>query len=431
MYRLLFLTLFASFTPFDLNCICAKDTDGTRNDHAARVEHEAAAARDTATEKPVPNVVAGRLVSNDDQPIAGAEVYLFLLGKEELDRKLLARKPSSANGSFRFDHVIDEKEISPERKVSPDEQSRNSVEVVIRSAGYSSRSFALATKDVARQGIFHICEMEPACKFTGRVTGSDGKPVKDARVRMEDAVLSSRWKEINSARTDAEGKFEIDDLMASQTEQSSRIPRHVVKLAGRYGSEICIQQPSLLVEHPDFAARHVYVDTMPGNVDVQLKLPAILEGRVVFNGTGKPVANARIQATTVIDISPRANSFVAKSSDVSTTTDNGGNYRFAALPASRYELWANVPNWTCGNRRDPSSCQQDNSRSGSQGCKGGHSATPAGREEVGQTDFPGGECKGFVLPGSDRFGQRRSCEHALYGCHRRGKNGASRVSREE
>ena len=274
-------------------------------------------------------------------------MYLFLLGKEELDRKLLARKPSSANGSYRFDHVIEEKEISPERKVSPDEQSRNSVEVVIRSAGYSSRSFALATKDVARQGIFHICEMEPACKFTGRVTGSDGKPVKDARVRMEDAVLSSRWKEINSARTDAEGKFEIDDLMASQTEQSSRIPRHVVKLAGRYGSEICIQQPSLLVEHPDFAARHVYVDTMPGNVDVQLKLPAILEGRVVFNGTGKPVANARIQATTVIDISPRANSFVAKSYDVSTTTDNGGNYRFAALPASRYELWANVPNWTC------------------------------------------------------------------------------------
>ena len=144
---------------------------------------------------------------------------------------------------------------------------------------------------------------------------------------MEDAVLSSRWKEINSARTDADGKFEIDDLMASQTEQSSRIPRHVVKLEGRYGSEICIQQPSLLVEHPDFAARQVYVDTMPGNVDVQLELPAILEGRVVFHGTGKPVANARIQATTVIDISPRANSFVAKSYDVSTTTDDGGNYR--------------------------------------------------------------------------------------------------------
>jgi RNA polymerase sigma factor (sigma-70 family) len=151
--------------------------------------------------------------------------------------------------------------------------------------------------------------LEPAKIIKGRITDAGtGKPIPHAPVRI--ASLTHGASNINEFQADAEGRFRANPLSADRYGVSASAPE------GR---------PYLSVEKyfnwPKGAVEH--------SMDFALPQGVVIHGKVTEEGSGRPVAGARIRlARRLFDKSGASNG--------QTASDANGSYRLAALTGPGY-----------------------------------------------------------------------------------------------
>jgi RNA polymerase sigma-70 factor (ECF subfamily) len=302
-----------------------------------------------------PNTITGRAVDENKQPVAGAEVFLFRLNRIDASRKLVAQKTTGADGRFEFDNVIDITREFPGGKLTPfNPQEEEFIQLVVRSPKRATGSQMDIRQRIARDGEFLEISLPPAARLTGRVTGPDGKPVAGALVSRGGSGFTA-WERAQSARTDADGRYEITDSpafsLAKYREQEAKQRNRLEALRSKSNRatadySIFIMPPALSVTHPDFATKYTTHGDVPGTQDVTLQPAAAIDGRVVFGDSKKPATGALVHLQTMrpnptLPTPEQAHSVV----HAEARTDADGKYRFANLPPGHYDLSVELPDW--------------------------------------------------------------------------------------
>jgi protocatechuate 3,4-dioxygenase beta subunit len=304
--------------------------------------------------RPEPNTITGRAVDEKGQPIAGAEAFLFRINRIDASRKLSAKKLTDAEGSYRFENVIDIPKEFPDGKLFPvNPLEEEFVQVYVRAPGRVAAMQMDMRQRIASTGGRFDMKLLPAATLSGRVTGPDDKPVGGALVTVG-GIGYSRWDEVASARTEADGTYEINDVPAysmveyrkKEAEQRRSMNAFRSGNDGASSFSAYVAPPVVTVEHPDFAIKRATYEKIPGTQDVKLLPAAVVEGRVVFGNSTKPARGAVVRLE-----SPRSNGLLPTLEQsmlqhyANTRTDSGGKYRFASVPAGNYKLSAELPDW--------------------------------------------------------------------------------------
>lgn len=297
-----------------------------------------------------PNTIAGRAVNEEGVPIANAEVFLFRIKQSTLEQTPIGQKSTDENGIFRFDNVIDIDKEFPNKKFPSNANIGDELlQAVMRSPGRISVWWLEVPQMVAQQGAYHQLPMAPAATLQGHVTGPDGKPVADAVVYITQGSIG-HWEGASSSRTDAAGNYKIADAQPfdlgeyqkQMADEKRKMNTFAVK-ADAQADAVFFIAPDLTVEHTDFATLHTRFEKSPGTKDLQLELPAVLEGRVTFPD-GRPAVGAIVG----VAASPEEGSQQAAMQRVyrtAATADADGKYRIAKLTGGKYDLWADLPDW--------------------------------------------------------------------------------------
>ncbi len=293
--------------------------------------------------QPKPNTVAGLALQENHEPVTAAEVFLFRYDHSDLSRKLIGQTKTDSDGRFQFDNVIDIEKEFPGRKFPARDQVGNEfIQCIVRTPGLVPFEWMATPTQVAEQGMFQAAVMSTGATLAGRVTGPDGDPVTGALLTVGRGF--GDWEGIKSARTDAKGKYQIADLkpfdLAAYQKQAEE--------AQRSGGDVFMAFPeSLTIEAHNFATKQLQFAKIPGQQDVQLDRPAVLEGRAVYAGSNEPAPNIMVQASTMITTDNFKKFQSRQEFPVKTAvrTDQTGKYRFAALPPGSYSISAEIPDW--------------------------------------------------------------------------------------
>ena len=307
---------------------------------------------DSLNAKLQPNTVSGICLDENNKPLSGVDVNIYQ-AKEGAPHEpiTIASAKSDADGTFHFENVVDVKREFPDGL--PDENfiPRGSpvYNIVARAPGRVPGIGNELAFQIARRGTMKPFSMLVAQSLEGRIVDQDNRPVAGAR------VSTGSWGEvvgipenINSAKTDAEGRFEIADLEAYNAEQARK------EFEARQQDYLSIVtftgtgQPwerFVTVEHPEFARKRKKFASIPGSVDVTLAPGAVLTGQIVTQEVGdepKPAANAEVMAMLL----PSAGSPDPLTHfGLGAKADETGNYRFESLPQGVYAVHANLPDW--------------------------------------------------------------------------------------
>ena len=151
-------------------------------------------------------ILTGRVVDADRQPVAGADVWLRLVGAEAVPFSgfLLAAGPSDDGvttddeGRFRIGGL-------------PDDGGPKAVHAVVLARAPGVGEGLLAWTPDLRDP---VVVLRPRASLQGRVLDPEGAPVADAlvRARLEAREGWGDWDDSWETRTDAEGSFRFDDL---------------------------------------------------------------------------------------------------------------------------------------------------------------------------------------------------------------------------
>jgi RNA polymerase sigma-70 factor (ECF subfamily) len=160
------------------------------------------------------------------------------------------------------------------------------------------------------------------------------------------------WKGIHTARTDADGKYSIDDLgpfdaEAFREREEARQKRALAAADGKTDAFVVFpRQLVVAASHPGLANKQVFVEHVPGKADIQMDSPAVIEGRVVYGDTGKPAAEIAVKAFATLPAKFDSQSMSRHQPFSATThTDRDGHFRFANLPAGAYDIWPQADGW--------------------------------------------------------------------------------------
>jgi protocatechuate 3,4-dioxygenase beta subunit len=252
------------------------------------------------------NVILGRCVDENEQPLAGVpvELYRYRWGGIRGEEELVTSMQTDSDGIFRFDKVVDVERDFPAGvpDASYPEPGSQLIAVAARALGRTSAwSDGLAAQLAEHSGLWEL-PMERAATLRGRITGPDGQPVAGATVFVGYDRLDKPGLEL--ARTDAEGRYAIDDLWAYDAAEAKRQFDEDMLAQSKssqgdaqegLGADSAtpavlpeFQQLPLLVRHPDFAARRVDVEQVPGELDVELQPGGWIEGRVLYRDPDQP-----------------------------------------------------------------------------------------------------------------------------------------------
>jgi beta-lactamase regulating signal transducer with metallopeptidase domain len=298
-----------------------------------------------------PNVVAGYAVDENGEPLAGVDVelYRYESGSFVEGPPALATK-SDAKGFFRLENVV---EVASEFPAGLPED--NFLEPPIKTTAIVGRAPGRATfwtneftHHLLSRGRTVVAVMKPAALLHGRVVDSDGQPVAGAIVT---AGLGGVVLGTNAARTDADGRYAIDDLAAYDAKAEERRIKEMKKQNPEAMATAFSLPPQMVsVRHPAFATKRVTLDSIPGNVDVRLSPGAVIEGRVVYrNGDApdalRPAAGVPVTIDRLTSPALRTGVHLALVESETTKTDAEGRYRFASLPEGRYGVTALATDW--------------------------------------------------------------------------------------
>ncbi|MCO6047613.1 carboxypeptidase regulatory-like domain-containing protein [Aeoliella sp. ICT_H6.2] len=300
-----------------------------------------------------PNVVEGICQTPDGEPASGVTVSLYRSRQRSDDFQLLHSLQMGADGRFKFADILPADKVATAADDWSDEIYRGESDaymLVVKKPGSVTR-YASAVKPAIATGINARITLEPSATLTGVVTDPDGKPVAGAQVSASRGVTSALPPGIHTARTDAQGRYSIDDAAPFDREQYDKAMLEAgdsllldvwVAAEPAVGESEGRLPPVLSVTHPDYALKRVPYDAIPGTTDVQLELSAVITGRVV-DVDGKPLGGGQVQAYSEIGFSPDADTVYGQFS-LSAETDDEGRYRIEQSPAGVYDLQLVVAN---------------------------------------------------------------------------------------
>jgi beta-lactamase regulating signal transducer with metallopeptidase domain/protocatechuate 3,4-dioxygenase beta subunit/tetratricopeptide (TPR) repeat protein len=281
----------------------------------------------TSTPPGVPNIIAGQCVDENEKPLAGADVLLARATWDGTSRKNISRQTTASDGRFRFEHVVDIQREYPNGKIPKfPNPAIPTFQISARKAGRESCSEIVDQNQIANFGANMHVPMGPGATLRGRVTNSNGEPVAGALVSVGFSQLD-RWEGFQTARTRADGTYEITDAPPLQVSDKKPGPPDELR-SGSYSLVTRASTQPIIVTQTDYADRSVRCKGIPGTQDIQLEPAAIIRGRVIDATTNKPAANIRVIAVPVYAYA---------------TTDDHGAYRFHSLPAGTYNLWSVTP----------------------------------------------------------------------------------------
>ena len=300
-----------------------------------------------------PNLFMGYCIDETDRPLAGVDVSLFVYeGSANESVEPVARTKSAADGRFEFSQPIDvAKEFPngvPEEHLA--EPPIKIIAAVAQAPGRTTEFQNDALHVFVKRGQAAILQMDPAKSLAGRITDDKGMPVVNAVVST--GLNSGGYVPSDSlrARTDAEGRYVMDDLPRFDAAERAQ---EYAEARKRNEPWAMYAQPSvdLTVQHPNFASRRVSVKAIPGELDVTLIRGATIKGRVVARAPKasdalRPLGNVPVWIirTRQPIADPTANYALVEQQQ--GKTDAEGNYRFTSLPASEYAVTATAPNFT-------------------------------------------------------------------------------------
>jgi beta-lactamase regulating signal transducer with metallopeptidase domain len=306
---------------------------------------------------PQPNEIRGMCVDENYEPLPGVKVEAFAIRGQQKEPRRIATTVSDAKGEFHFKNVIDIAQEFPGGLPKDGIFTDESCIVTVigrlpgRALGDNGSELAFS---IAKQGMNIVTlRMPPAETLRGRVVNTDNRPVVGARVTaIHFARLPGIPENVNSAKTDAEGRFEITDLEAYDAEQARKEFEATQQDFLTFAGSGMPWDRFITVEHPDFARKRAKITSIPGSVEVTLSPGAVLTGRVMTQEVGaepKPAANADVMAMLL----PAAETPNSLSYQVlSAKTDEAGNYRFESLPQGDYAVQAYLPDWVTNGIED-------------------------------------------------------------------------------
>lgn len=250
--------------------------------------------RSTFQLKPA-GIIAGQVIDQDDEPIAGALVGDILLGTPA--------RPGQA-GENRFPSAFDYTRNDGAFTLDALEKDTE-VRIPVRADGYvstMSEPIPVGTTDV----VFRLIRADTS--LTGIVRDWEGRPARGARLELQ--VIDTRIGQIDMPRrmtaTNREGRFAFAGLVA-----------------GEYTLETTLEVPETLgLGCKDF--RHVVMQTgVEKEVEIDLPAPSMLSGRFVDSTTGDGVAGVRLYSN-IDDVTVREQAFQVES-------DRDGSFSFTAF----------------------------------------------------------------------------------------------------
>ncbi len=237
--------------------------------------------------------IGGLCIERGEKRVPGIEVSLYLdrFGRpDNPDRSLLDRTTSNAAGQFLFRHVP---ELRPH------------AERFLLIAQKQGRQTAIEELDHRHDWI--DLGVPPAVPLKGLVKDQDGRPIAGALVRCDQRGFYGLPESIRSARTNARGEFEIDDVCGVGTS---------------------------VIEHSQYARRTLFRTNPSALAEVRLV-------KVLDSGTGKPVAGVLV-GMQCIDRSYRG---ALKDLDDAafffgqSKTNENGRYQIGQIPAGTFNVY--------------------------------------------------------------------------------------------
>ena len=125
-------------------------------------------------------------------------------------------------------------------------------------------------------------KLSPSAKVTGRVVDDNGDPIVGAVIHQW-PLLVEAIEGFGSSKTDSQGRFEIED-----------IPPFKAHKVGKNGFR---PATNLILKHPDFGAYRIHTSKIPNDLQVKIKKPVVVVGKVV-DGDNNPLGGITVTAQT-------------------------------------------------------------------------------------------------------------------------------------
>ncbi|MBI2824617.1 MAG: carboxypeptidase regulatory-like domain-containing protein [Planctomycetia bacterium] len=192
-------------------------------------------------------------------------------------------------------------------------------QVVATADGYASASKMIDPAAAAAELSLEMAS-NPGT-LSGVVTDEQGRPIKGVTVFLP-CCGTECVPDFMSAVTDDQGRYAIGDLKRwkreerKQTDPKTGTPYFLVSA--------CF----VSLRHPDYAPARGKYSGIPQQVNARLVPPAIIEGQVVDQVTGQPLANVTVRAQGI-----------ARSEAHRTRTDMAGQYRLRTNK-EHFNIWA-------------------------------------------------------------------------------------------
>jgi len=305
-----------------------------------------------------PNQINGVCVDPDGQPLAGVSVTLYSRRSRNFTmgaNKKRIEITSDAQGKFRFEQVVDVAvefpEGIPEQENGADEMLHYSL--IARAKGRASDVHSALASDVVQRGETVVWVLRPASLLRGRIIDDAGQPVAGAQVMV--GLWRHQLGEVGkfcSAVTDAEGRYEIDDIAEYDNAAEKR---RWVEAMRREANQQMVFSPGefpgqvVLASHPKYATRRVTLSQVPGVVDVSLLPGATITGQVKYPAGTTDAASLKAGVVTLLrepertqeNNRPDPYSYQTQS----TQLDENGRFKFGSLPPGTYRVSATVRGW--------------------------------------------------------------------------------------
>ena len=243
----------------------------------------------------------------DAKPVAAARIRLFECPSGVPPSKLVAETTSDAEGKFSFSDVV-----------AGDEFSEPGPFIVATAPGHASY---LASVNWSEHKEKSIRMSNRTGTLSGIVTDEAGRPLQGVTVYQSGEPIT----DYQMAITDERGRFAINDLPRWTPEDQKQANQHV-------GSFFCVGF-DIRFWRSDFAVTTALYTNAPQEVALTLTPPAIVEGRVIDEVTGKPLAGAAIAAQGIV------RGRWDRSRLIHARSDRDGRYRLL-LNKDHYNIWA-------------------------------------------------------------------------------------------